>query len=227
MLIWGKIKMRPYVFVNIAASLDGKISDESRKQVRISCEEDLKIVDTLRAESDSIMVGIGTVIADDPRLTVKDASLRKERVKAGKPANPLRVVVDSRCRVPLNSKVLNDEARTLIAVSRIAPEEKVRKVKKVAEVAVFGEERVELPALLEYLYSKGVRRLMVEGGGTLISSLISENLVDEMRIYYGPLFIGGRNSPTVCDGKSFLKKCIIEKIERIGEGFAVTVRFNR
>jgi len=68
---------------------------------------------------------------------------------------------------------------------------------------------------------------MVEGGGTLISSLISQNLVDEIRIYYGPIFIGGRDSPTVCDGESFLKKCRIEKIERIGEGFAVTARFNR
>ncbi len=218
--------MRPYVFVNVAASLDGKISDESRKQLRISCEEDLKIVDRLRAESDAIMVGIGTVLADDPRLTVKSAELREKRKKEGKEPNPLRVVVDSRCRVPLNSKVLNNEARTLIAVSKKAPEERIKEVQRFAEVVVFGDERVDLLALLEHLYSKGVRRLMVEGGGTLISSLISENLADEMRMYYGPLIVGGETSPTICDGQSFLKKCTIEEIERIGEGFAVKVRFS-
>lgn len=217
--------MRPHVFVNVAASLDGKISDESRRQLKISCEEDLEIVDRLRAESDAIMVGIGTVIADDPRLTVKSAALREKRVKEGREPNPLRVVVDSRCRMPLNSRILNEEARTLIAVSKLAPEDRISEVKKFAEVAVIGEDRVDLSALLEHLYEKGVRRLMVEGGGTLISSLVSENLVDEMRIYYGPLFIGGKNSPTICDGNSFLRRCRIEKIERVGEGFAVTVRF--
>ncbi|WP_456328966.1 2,5-diamino-6-(ribosylamino)-4(3H)-pyrimidinone 5'-phosphate reductase [Archaeoglobus sp.] len=217
--------MRPHVFVNVAASLDGKISDESRRQLRISCEEDLEIVDRLRAESDAIMVGIGTVIADDPRLTVKSATLREKRVKEGREPNPLRVVVDSRCRVPLNSRILNGEVRTLIAVSKLAPEDRISEVKKFAEVAVIGEDRVDLSALLDHLYEKGVRRLMVEGGGTLISSLISDNLVDEMRIYYGSLFIGGKNSPTICDGNSFFRRCRIEKIERVGEGFAVTVRF--
>ncbi len=217
--------MRPYVFVNVAASLDGKISDESRKQLRISSEEDFTIVDRLRAESDAVMVGIGTVLADDPRLTVKNAALRERRQREGKEPNPLRVVVDSKCRIPLHSKVLNNEARTLIAVSRLAPEGRVMEVQRLAEVVAFGDEKVDLQALLDHLYSRGVERLMVEGGGTLISSLISENLVDEMRIYYGPLFIGGVNSPTICDGKSFLRRCKIEKIERVGEGLAVTVRF--
>uniref|UniRef100_A0A7C3RMR0 2,5-diamino-6-(ribosylamino)-4(3H)-pyrimidinone 5'-phosphate reductase n=1 Tax=Archaeoglobus fulgidus TaxID=2234 RepID=A0A7C3RMR0_ARCFL len=218
--------MRPYVFVNVAASLDGKISDESRKQLRISCEEDLNIVDRLRAESDAIMVGIGTVIADDPRLTVKNAILREKRVKEGREPNPLRVVVDSKCRVPPESRILNEEAKTLVAVSRLAPKERIREIQKFAEVVVLGEDKVDLSALLHHLHERGVRRLMVEGGGTIISSLISENLVDEMRIYYAPLFIGGKNSPTICDGNSFLRRCRIEKIERLGEGFAVTVKFH-
>ncbi len=216
---------KPFVFVNVAASLDGKISDEGRRQLRISCDEDLRIVDELRAESDAIMVGIGTVLADDPRLTVKSRELRKRRLEEGKDENPLRVVIDSRCRVPIDSKVLNDETKTLVAVSKAADEERVKRVSQRADVVVFGEKKVDLRRLLEYLFSKGVRKVMVEGGGTLISSLISGGLVDEMRVYFAPMVIGGAESPTICDGKSEIVKCRIEKIERVREGFAVFVKF--
>ncbi len=219
--------MKPFVFVNIAASLDGKISDESRRQVRISCDEDMKRVDELRASSDAIMVGIGTVLADDPRLTVKDGKLREKRVKEGKPPNPLRVVVDSRCRVPLGAKILNGEAKTVIAVSRRADKSRIEEVSKYAEVVVCGEEKVDLAELLERLYDMGVRKLMVEGGGTLVSSLIRHRLVDEMYIYYAPMFIGGASSPTICDGKSFDEpiKVSLKSVESLGEGILVKIKF--
>ncbi len=219
--------MRPFVFVNIAASLDGKISDEKRRQVRISCSEDLVRVDKLRASCDAIMVGIGTVIADDPRLTVKDKNLREKRVKEGKPPNPFRVIVDSKCRIPLGSKVLNREAKTVIAVSRKAEKSRIEEVSKHAEVVVCGEDRVDLIELLNKLYEIGVRRLMVEGGGTLVSSLISLNLVDEMYVYYAPIFIGGATSPTICDGRSFREpiRVSIECVTKLGEGILVKIKF--
>lgn len=218
------MRMRPYVLINVAASLDGKISDESRRQFRISCREDLRIVDELRAKSDAIMVGIGTVLADDPRLTVKSEELRRKRIKEGKDENPTRVVVDSRCRIPANSKVLNNEAKTIVAVSKAADESRIREISKRAEVVVFGEDKVDLSEMLRYLSSIGVERLMVEGGGTLISSLIANKLVDEMRIYYAPMIIGGSKSPTICDGNSKVVRCTIERIEKVGEGFAVFVK---
>ncbi len=217
--------MRPYVFVNVAASLDGKISDESRRQLRISCDEDLKIVDELRASADAVMVGIGTVLADDPRLTVKSQELRKRRVSEGRDSNPVRVVVDSRCRVPLKARVLNGEARTIIAVSEQADGERMERVSEHAEVIVSGKDRVDLKTLLAELKRRGIDRVMVEGGGTLISSLLAEGLVDEMRIYYAPILIGGESSPTVCDGRSFptpLKGRIT--LEKVGEGFAVRIK---
>jgi 2,5-diamino-6-(ribosylamino)-4(3H)-pyrimidinone 5'-phosphate reductase len=125
----------------------------------------------------------------------------------------------------LSSKVLNDEAKTLVAVSKAADEERIRRVSQRAEVAVFGEEKVDLSRLLEHLFSRGVRRVMVEGGGTLISSLVSGGLVDEMRIYFAPMVIGGSKSPTICDGSSRIMGCRIERVERVGEGFAVFVKF--
>jgi 2,5-diamino-6-(ribosylamino)-4(3H)-pyrimidinone 5'-phosphate reductase len=212
--------MKPFVFINVAASADGKISDERRIQLRISSEEDLQRVDELRALSDAVMVGIGTVIADDPSLTVKSEKLRAKRKEESKGENPLRVVVDSKCRIPVTSRVLNDEAETVVAVSSSADVERVREVKKYAEVVVFGEERVDLKNLLEFLWWRGVRRLMVEGGGTLIHSLLKEELVDEVFIYYAPLIIGGEKSPTICDGSSFIPPLKLElaHIEKLGDG---------
>ncbi|MEM0202525.1 MAG: 2,5-diamino-6-(ribosylamino)-4(3H)-pyrimidinone 5'-phosphate reductase [Archaeoglobaceae archaeon] len=216
--------MRPYVFVNIAASIDGKISDESRKQLKISCEEDLRRVDELRASADAIMVGIGTILADDPKLNVKSEALRRRRVLEGKSENPIKVVVDSKCRIPENAKALEDKA--IVAVSKLADKKRVERIAKRAEVVVFGEEKVDLKSLLGYLYERGVRRLMVEGGGTLISSLLRENLVDEVFVYFAPIIIGGEKSPTICDGRSFEKPLHLQlvSVERLGEGILVHLK---
>ncbi len=214
--------MKPFVFVNVAASIDGKISDERRVQLRISCEEDLRRVDELRASSDAVMVGIGTVLSDNPRLTVKSAELRTKRVEEGKGENPIRVVVDSRCRIPVDSEILNDDAETIVAVSERAEKGRVETIRKKAkaEVVVLGKELVDLKALMDYLWWRGIRKLMVEGGATLISSLFAENLVDEIYVYHAPMVIGGKNSPTVCDGKSLIppRRLKLIDVSKVGEG---------
>jgi len=212
---------RPFVFINIAASVDGKISNEQRRQIRISSNEDLKRVDKLRAESDAIMVGIGTVLSDDPRLTVKSEKLRLKRVERGLSENPIRVIVDSKCRVPLSAKVLNDEAKTIIAVSRQADRNKVKVLmERGVEVLEFGEKLVDLRGLMNYLYNIGVRKVMVEGGATLNYSLLKEKLVDEIYVYYGSIIIGGQKSPTIVDGSSFDPPINLEliSVEKLGNG---------
>ena len=210
--------MRPYVFINVASSLDGKISNEERKQLIISCKEDLDRVDELRASADAIMVGIGTILADNPKLNVKSKELRERRLKEGKTENPLKVVVDSKCRIPENAEVL--EGKVIIAVSKLAKMENIEKIAKKAQIVVFGDDKVDLKSLLNFLYEQGVRRLMVEGGGTLISSLLREGLVDEMFIYYAPIIIGGSNSPTICDGRAFEVpiRMRIVSFKKLGEG---------
>ncbi len=216
--------MKPFVFINVASSADGKISNDSRERVRISCDEDLKRVDMLRAESDAIMVGIGTVLSDNPRLTIKDERLKEMRIRRGLSKNPIRVVVDSRCRIPLDARILDEEAKTIVAVSGIADKERIKILRdKGVEVVVFGEDKVDLKALMRYLYEIGVRKLMVEGGATLNYSLLKEGLVDEIYIYYGNMIIAGRNSPTVVDGFSFRTPIKLELIDlrRIGDGILV------
>mgnify|MGYP002408959688 FL=1 len=165
---------------------DGKLAGRSRKQVRISSPEDMDRVKALRASSDAILVGVGTVIADDPHLTVK--GLPPER-------NPLRVVLDSRGRTPSSARVLDDRSRTLIATA-----DDCDRTWPGAEVVRCGADMVDLAALMDILGERGVRTLMVEGGGETIFSFFQAGLVDRYLVFVGSQIIGGRNSPTPADG---------------------------
>ena len=192
---------RPFVFINSAMSADGKISSVERKQVRISGPEDRARVDALRAESDAIMVGVGTVLADDPALRVRSAALRRARSKRGEPEEPLRIVADSQARTPPTAQVLGPGC--MIAVCRSAPSNRLAELSPQCEITICGEDRVDLLQLMAALSEKGVRRLMVEGGATLNWSLISLGLVDEIYVYIGALILGGESAPTLVDGAGF------------------------
>jgi 2,5-diamino-6-(ribosylamino)-4(3H)-pyrimidinone 5'-phosphate reductase len=199
--------MRPHVVVNVAMSADGKLSTRERRQVRISGNEDFLRVDRLRAASDAVMVGIGTVLADDPSLTVKSDELKRERRAQGRDEHPVRVVVDSAARIPLTASVLHKgKGRRVVAVSRHADTAHVTDLKKIATVVVAGETKVDLTELLNELGRMGVRQLMVEGGGTLIAGLFVDGLVDEVYMYTGNIIIGGKDAPTPADGEGFLKE---------------------
>lgn len=193
--------MRPHVFVNAAMSADGKLSTYERRQVRISGPRDFLRVDRLRAGADGIMVGIGTVLADDPSLTVKDPGLVAARAADGRGPHPVRIVVDSHARIPLDAALLHrGEGLRVVAVSESAPTGKRAALEEYATVVVAGRDRVDLPLLLERLGDLGVRRLMVEGGGTLIAAFVTARLVDELWVYVGNMIIGGRSAPTLADG---------------------------
>lgn len=192
---------RPNVIINSAMSADGKISSVDRKQVRISGPEDMDRVKLLRAESDAIMVGVGTVLADDPGLRVKSQDLKRMRLDRGLPETPLRVVVDSRARTSPEAEVLGEGC--ILAVSRAATEERLYPLREKCEIVVAGVEKVNLAELMSILKKKGVERLMVEGGATLNWSLIEAGLVDEISVYVGPMIIGGDGAPTLVDGPGF------------------------
>jgi len=175
-----------HIRVNAATSADGKLSTRRREQVAISGPADFARVDELRAECDAVMVGVGTVLADDPHLTVEGAT-------------PARVVADSRLRTPRDARVLDDAAPTYLLAADSAPDEAVPG----ATVHTAGEEQVDLPAALDALEAEGIDSLLVEGGGELIFSLFAAGLVDEVSVFVGPTVIGGRDAPTLADGDGF------------------------
>jgi 2,5-diamino-6-(ribosylamino)-4(3H)-pyrimidinone 5'-phosphate reductase len=197
--------MRPYVVVNIAMSADGKISTRERRQVRISGAEDFTRVDRLKAGCDAVMVGIGTVLADDPSLTIKSEECREYRRKKGWDEHPVRIVVDSSGRIPPEASILHKgEGKRVVAVSKRADAGKISLLKKKATVIVAGEDEVDLCALMNELGAMGIHRVMVEGGGTLIAGLIEAGLVNEIFTFIGNIIIGGKDSPTFADGEGFI-----------------------
>ncbi|WP_254524352.1 2,5-diamino-6-(ribosylamino)-4(3H)-pyrimidinone 5'-phosphate reductase [Natrinema caseinilyticum] len=216
-----------HVVVNAAVSADGKLSSRRRDQIAISGDEDFGRVDRLRAESDAIAVGVGTVLADDPRLTVKDEQLRARRRENGRSANPARVVVDSSGRTPADAAVLDDAATTYVCVSENAPVERRADLADGAELITAGEKRVDLLRAVATLRERGIERLMVEGGGELIFSLFEDGLVDELRVFVGPQIIGGRDAPTLADGDGFVAEfptLELAEIDRLDGGVVLTWR---
>ncbi|HEX9678582.1 2,5-diamino-6-(ribosylamino)-4(3H)-pyrimidinone 5'-phosphate reductase [Nitrososphaera sp.] len=183
------------VTINAAMTLDGKIATAAGDSA-ISSKEDLKRVHRLRAASDAVMVGISTVLVDDPILSA--------RLVRGR--NPARIVVDSQGRIPTESRLLRTASgtRTIVAVTEKATSEAVGRIRESgAEVIVAGKEAVDLKALFSALGKMGFHRVLVEGGGELNWSVLRLGLADELIVTVAPRIAGGRLAPTLVEGDGF------------------------
>jgi len=183
-------------------------------------------VDELRSSSDAIMVGVGTVLADDPGLRIKSRILQDKRKDMGLPGEPLRIVADSNARTPANAKVLGPGC--MIVVSHSAPEERLKRLGSDCEIIKCGTEVVDLSQLMEELYGRGIKRLMVEGGARLNWSLIELGLVDEIYVFIGGMIIGGERAPSLVDGSGFsssFPRLSLQSVQRLDEGILLQWRF--
>jgi 2,5-diamino-6-(ribosylamino)-4(3H)-pyrimidinone 5'-phosphate reductase len=212
-----------HVVVNAATSADGKLSSRERRQVAISGDADFDRVDAIRARSDAVMIGVGTVLADDPRLAVKAAERVHDREARGESAQPARVVADSRARTPPDAAVVDDSARTYVLVAADAPaDRRERLVSETTTVLEAGADRVDLPEAFDALEARGVEDCMVEGGGELLFSLFDAGLVDELTVYVGSTLVGGRDAPTLLDGDGFTEPDFVdltlEDVSRVDDG---------
>ncbi|MCL2475643.1 2,5-diamino-6-(ribosylamino)-4(3H)-pyrimidinone 5'-phosphate reductase [Candidatus Bathycorpusculum sp.] len=209
------------VIVGGFMSIDGKIAPANRNGqefTQLMTPLHKKMLHSIRASVDAVVVGVGTVLADDPTLTVRDVE--------GK--NPLRVVLDSKAQTPLTAKIANtNQASTLIATTTQASKEKIKALKnKNIEVFISNSEKtVNLQELVEALKSRGVRKVLVEGGAEVRWSFFEANLVDELFVWIMPYVWGGKEAPTLVDGQGFLgaqeaKKLKLKSTEHI-EGLTV------
>ena len=194
-LKWIVHKM-PFIVGKTAMTLDGKIATVSGDSKWITNEKSRKFVHQLRDLYDGILIGIGTVLADNPTLTTRLDHLGK---------NPVRIIVDSKARIPLDSIVITDKsAHTILAVTERASQEKIAALLQVGiEVIVTKEkaDRVDLSDLLKILAEKNICSILVEGGSRINYSFFVEHLVDKVHCFIAPKIIGGTDAASPVGGK--------------------------
>ncbi len=191
------MSFRPYVILSCAMSIDGYLDSAQPRRLAMSNAADLDRVDEIRAGVDAIMVGASTVRRDDPRLLVRDVTRRARRIAEGLPPSPVKVTVTESCDLPATSAFF-----TTGDVDRIVycPRDRVRRLRaRLGDraIVVGPADRIAMPALLDDLATRGIRSLMVEGGGTVLTQFLAADLVDELQLVVAPFFVGEARAPRV------------------------------
>ncbi len=215
----------PFVTAKLAMSLDGKIATRTGDSKWISCEAARKQVQRLRYISDAILTGVNTILADDPRLTIRFGDhggiTRKQ---------PLRVIVDSSGRTPAVARVFHEQGHTMVALGKKAPREnKERLAQAGAELLELPSSRgqVDVKTLMKLLGERQITSVLVEAGGTLLGSMFDNGLVDKVVAFIAPMIIGGKDAYAAVAGRGTERlvdslKLKRVKVEQIGDDVMVT-----
>ncbi len=200
-------------------SLDGCLGLPGPKPLKLSSPEDFRRVHELRATSDAILVGVGTVLADDPKLTVKWELLGRNPGK-----NPTRVVLDADLRTPPNSELSRHDTPTILFHKKGAKGGPLNAQKVAVKTDTGGG--LSLKEVLAELERRGLQKLLVEGGPHVLSAFLAARLVDELTIYIAPILVGSADAPRLFTGKGPTELGLrLDKTENLGGG--VLVRFVR
>jgi 2,5-diamino-6-(ribosylamino)-4(3H)-pyrimidinone 5'-phosphate reductase len=205
---------RPYTFINVAMTADGKMDTFERKGSAISSKRDKERVDQLRAAADGILVGGKTLLEERPKLTVKSEALREDRVQRGLAPNPIKVGVATSVAsadILIESDFIKaGPARVVIFTTNQTSKDQLERLRSSGvEMFVHAEPRVDLTLMMQTLKKIGVDHLMVEGGGTMNFELMRLGLVDELMIYVAPMVFGGAEAPTLADGPGLVRGAAI------------------
>jgi riboflavin-specific deaminase-like protein len=209
---------RPEVWVNCAASADGRIAFAGGARARLSSPEDRVRVQKMRAEVDGILVGVGTVVLDDPSLRVNWELLGRAPGR-----EPTRIIVDGSGRIPATARVLDGSSPTIV----LTTESTRRRYPPHVRTIEAGTGRVDLAIAFARLREMGIRRLMIEGGAEILASVLGEGRFDRLTVYYAPVLIGAETAPPIVAGpaaSSFeaVRRLELAGLERLGEGYAAT-----
>ena len=199
------VKSRPYVILSAAITLDGKLGVKS-KRTKLSSKNDKIRVHKLRSNVDAVIIGKNTVHLDNPSLTVRYV----------KGQNPVRIILDSLGTIKSNSKIIQtcNSVPTIIAVSESISEKNLQRLRKFSlNVIICGKNSVNIPQLLRTLLNNGIKRILLEGGGTLNWSFIKKNLIDEAIITLTPYILGGKDSVSLVDGSGFKNLDVSTKLK--------------
>lgn len=188
------MRERPYTLLSCCVSLDGYIGNVASRLL-LSNDADFDRVDSVRASCDAILVGAETVRVDNPRLLVRSQARRDERAARGLPMSPMKVTVTRRAELDAHADFFRaGDAEKLVYCARPRVEEARDRLGPVATV-VDGGERVKMGTLSSDLAGRGVERLMVEGGGTVHTQFLTEDIVDELQLTVAPVFVGDSEAP--------------------------------
>lgn len=198
--------MRPFVQINVAMSADGKIATASRERPRFASARDLERLMHLRAQADGLLIGAETLRSSDPPTQLTSESARAERLARGAPASLLVITVTRSARLPQTLRFFTEpqDAGRIVATTRRAPAERVAALPPSVETWTLGDESVDLEALLDRLFARGVRRLLCEGGSELNAALLAAGLVDEVYVTLVPVLLTGANAPSPFGGPGFV-----------------------
>jgi len=216
---------RPYVLLSWAMSVDGYLDDATPQRLLLSNAADFDRVDQVRAESDAILIGATTIRKDNPRLLVNSAERRAARVARGLPEYPAKVTITGSGIDPA-SKFFHTGGVKLVYCSTPAVDKVSAELDGLATV-IDGGDPVDLGAMLDDLGERGIRRLMVEGGGTIHTQFLAQNLADEIHCAIAPFFVGDSTAPRFVQPAHFPQdvahRMAVEEVRQIGD--IVLVRY--
>jgi 5-amino-6-(5-phosphoribosylamino)uracil reductase len=226
---------RPYTLLSCGMSIDGYIDTATDERLVLSNDADLDRVDAVRADSDAILVGATTLRNDNPRLLVRAPSRRAERIARGLPPTPIKVTVTSRAQLdPCAAFFVTGDTEKLVYCPTDAVAEARCRLGAVATV-VDGGRLVEMCRLSEDLHARGVGRLMVEGGGKVLTQFLTAGLADELHLVVAPFFVGDSRAQRFVGDGSFPwnpdRRAELAEVRRFGDvvllRYALSDRFDR